>query len=922
MNGLTRYITRGAGLLTIIMGCLVLAGWFFDIPSFKSVLPGIISMKFNTALCFILSGIALYLQDAPAVSRRRKKIAFICAGIILIAGFLNLLEYIFNWNIGIDEFLWKEGPGTAATTFPGRMSLNTSVNFALLGFIFLTLNKRKYHWIIQALLFAMPPFSLLTIFNHLFGFSFLNNFPLLVTTALHTAILFIVLCLGVSYSSPLQYIRYSFKKKIAGFFVLVLFVLGIISFAFQKNKEKFANTDLLVEHTHEVLFVAEQVGTQANEIQSGVRGYTITGEVKYLPLFINSANTIDNIINRLRVLTKDNLIQQKRLDSLKSLIDTYITSRKELINIRRDKGFDAAQKKFLDGNGKLMIDKVRSMVAAIEQEENQLLAKRKTENKQNIQNSSRITLLFQIIIVLLLLLALLVIYNNTRARDKAEEQLKESEEKYSKLFNSIDEGFCIIEMIFDDRKKPVDYRFLVINTSFERQTGLRDAVGKRMREFAPDHEEHWFETYGRIALTGESIRFENRAEQLHRWYDGYAFRFGEPKNLQVAILFNDITGRKQAEDTIRQLNLELEKRVDEKTKQVIEKEQQYRFLLQNMREGIQLIGFDWKYVFVNNSVVKQSKYSNEELLGHTMMEKYPGIEKTELFKVLQLCMEECSPQLIENEFTFPDGTKEWYELSIQPVPEGVFILSMDITERKKAEEKLKRYAEELKNSNTELERFAYVASHDLQEPLRMVSSFLNLLEEEFAEDLNETAREYIHFAVDGARRMKILVNDLLQYSRVGANKEEFTATDLNETMDYVTRVLDEDIKKNQAVITVKILPVITANKTLINQLFINLVSNALKYHGENKPEIEIGFTEDQYKYVFYVKDNGIGIDPKFFDKIFIIFQRLHNKGEYSGTGIGLAICNKIVETHKGKIWVESKEGKGSTFYFSIAKYNT
>jgi PAS domain S-box-containing protein len=504
-------------------------------------------------------------------------------------------------------------------------------------------------------------------------------------------------------------------------------------------------------------------------------------------------------------------------------------------------------------------------------------------------------------------------------RKWAEEQLKKSEEKYNTLFNSIDEGFCIIEMIFDEKKKPVDYRFLVINASFERQTGLHDAVGKRMREFAPDHEEHWFETYGRIALTGESIRFENRAEQLHRWYDVYAFRFGEPENMQVAILFNDITGRKQAEDTIRQLNLELEKRVEEKTKQAIEKEQQYRFLLQNMREGIQLIGYDWKYLFVNNSVVAQSKYSNEELLGHTMMEKYPGIENSGLFKVLQRCMNERVPEIMENEFTFPDGSKEWYELSIQPVPEGLFILSMDITQRKIAEEKLKRYAEELKSSNMELERFAYVASHDLQEPLRMISSFLNLLEEKLAGNLDDTGKQYMHFVLDGAERMKSLIQSLLEYSRVGNNKESFVPTDLNEVMEYIIRLFEENSKKTRAVITVSPMPVITANKTLINLLFTNLVNNALKYHGDKDPVIEVGYTEQPGDYTFFVKDNGIGIDSKYFDKIFIIFQRLHNRTEYSGTGIGLAICKKIMEIHQGKIWVESQPAKGSTFYFTIPK---
>ena len=232
---------------------------------------------------------------------------------------------------------------------------------------------------------------------------------------------------------------------------------------------------------------------------------------------------------------------------------------------------------------------------------------------------------------------------------------------------------------------------------------------------------------------------------------------------------------------------------------------------------------------------------------------------------------------------------------------------------------LQKSTSELTASNTELERFAYVASHDLQEPLRMVSSFLNLLEEEYGKNLDENAREYIHFAVDGAARMKILVNDLLQYSRVGTNKEEFTAVDLNDTMEYVIRVLDEEIKKNNAKVKVGSLPVIRANKTLMGQMFINLIGNALKYHGNRPPEIEIGCKETPEWYVFYVKDNGIGIDPKFFDKIFIIFQRLHSKAEYSGTGIGLAICKKIAEVHKGKIWVESLKDQGSTFYFNIAK---
>lgn len=277
-----------------------------------------------------------------------------------------------------------------------------------------------------------------------------------------------------------------------------------------------------------------------------------------------------------------------------------------------------------------------------------------------------------------------------------------------------------------------------------------------------------------------------------------------------------------------------------------------------------------------------------------------------------------------------DGKEFPIELTVLPINQGgeeffcAFI--RDISERKHSElllkqlnESLETRAAELLASNTELERFAYIASHDLQEPLRMVISFLSLLEEGIGGQLDETSKEYLHFAVDGAERMKALIQALLQYSRVGINKEEFTATDLSEVMQYVSRVLEEDIKKNEAVITINPMPVIMANKTLITQLFANLVSNALKYHAANKPEIEVGYNEERDKYIFYVKDNGIGIDPKFFDKIFIIFQRLHSKSEYSGTGIGLAICKKIVETHKGRIWIESEKDKGSTFYFSIPK---
>ena len=250
----------------------------------------------------------------------------------------------------------------------------------------------------------------------------------------------------------------------------------------------------------------------------------------------------------------------------------------------------------------------------------------------------------------------------------------------------------------------------------------------------------------------------------------------------------------------------------------------------------------------------------------------------------------------------------------------------DITERKESEalllelnNRLKQRADELAASNIELERFAYIASHDMQEPLRMITSFLQLFKKKYEDQIDETAEQYIHFAVDGADRMKKLIMDLLEYSRVGSNKDDLAEIDTNILLKEVVNVFVSRIDEMKATVVIDQLPNVRANKTQLFQLFQNLVGNALKYHSGDSPHIHISGKEEETQFLFSVKDNGIGIKPIFFEKIFILFQRLHHKNEYSGTGIGLAICKKIVDRHGGKIWVESEPGKGSCFYFTISK---
>jgi len=232
---------------------------------------------------------------------------------------------------------------------------------------------------------------------------------------------------------------------------------------------------------------------------------------------------------------------------------------------------------------------------------------------------------------------------------------------------------------------------------------------------------------------------------------------------------------------------------------------------------------------------------------------------------------------------------------------------------------LEKRAEELQASNIELERFAFVASHDLQEPLRMVSSFLTLLEVEAKGQLKEGVKEYIRFALDGTERMRKLIQALLSYSRLDTAKEAVTEVDCNKLINTLRRIFEPTLQEIKAKLLVSPLPIVTAVESQLQQLFQNLVGNALKYHNHDDARVEVGCYDERNMWKFYVKDNGIGIEQKYYEKIFIIFQRLHDKTEYSGTGIGLAICKKIVEKHGGAIWVESKAGEGSTFYFTIPK---
>lgn len=298
----------------------------------------------------------------------------------------------------------------------------------------------------------------------------------------------------------------------------------------------------------------------------------------------------------------------------------------------------------------------------------------------------------------------------------------------------------------------------------------------------------------------------------------------------------------------------------------------------------------------------------------------------EILKQNQSVFRKQKPYTIQYRLLRHDGTYRYILETGNPrfLPDGTFAgyigSCSDITDTKNVQHLLQNQTKELLRSNEELEQFAYVTSHDLQEPLRMITSYVQIIQNNISQNKTQNLNEFIGYVMDGASRMQAMINDLLQFSRVGRSASPFTNVDLNEVVKIALSHLTNRIAENKADVSYTTMPVIMGDNFQLIRLFQNLIDNAIKFKAKDRnPQIKISVEERATDYVFGIHDNGIGIEDKFYNRIFVIFQRLHTRNEYEGTGIGLAVCKKIVERHGGEIWVQSKQNEGTTFYFTIKK---
>jgi len=349
--------------------------------------------------------------------------------------------------------------------------------------------------------------------------------------------------------------------------------------------------------------------------------------------------------------------------------------------------------------------------------------------------------------------------------------------------------------------------------------------------------------------------------------------------------------------------------------------QVFERILKGNVEGIVITDTDWNIEWANHAFTLLTGHSEVGLCGQNLGLLFADGRR--VYQTLSPELDLVKHQQFEAQVLRKDGSQFLASLTLGAVRSEADMVThrvlefSDITEFRHAQEELEQRTKELSRSNQELEQFAYVASHDLQEPLRMVASYTQLIAQRYRGKLDADADEFIEFAVDGATRMQAIINDLLMLSRVGTRNAAFTRTDVKAALDKALANLRLVIAETGAEVVCESLPEIDADGSQLTQLFQNLIGNGLKFRGDRSPVIRIGAELQSNEWLFHVSDNGIGIAPEHFDRIFLMFQRLHGKREYPGTGIGLTICKKIVERHGGRIWPKSEKDKGTTFYFTI-----
>ena len=763
-----RRFSQFASGTAILVGGAVLVGWLFDVTALKSILPIWVTMKANTALAFVLAGVALWMTRPEQTSQNPGHFGQGCAAACGLIGLLTLSEHLFGWDLKIDQLLFADRSSALETAHPGRMAPITALNFLLLGgaLLLLEVKARHSHRPAHGIALVVSLTGLMALICYAYDPQYLTVASA-TKMALHTAVLFTLLPLGILCVRPERGL------------------MAVITSEAEGGR------------------MARRLLPAAIGIPIVLGWLKLTGEMGGL----YSARFGETLYTTLNVASFAILIwwSAKRSNT------------KDLERRHAEQRFRAVAEAAND-----------AIISA--------------DNQGNI------------------------IGWNKGARAIFGYDVEEVQGEP-------------LTVLMPERYRAAHLKGL---ERFKATGGAR-VIG------------HTVELHG-LRKSGAEFPIEL---SLSSW-EAEGTRF-------FSAILRDLTDRKQVEEELKRLT--------------------DRFL---MATGAAQIGV-WDFDPVNNRLIWDDQMfrvygtSRDQFTGAFeawAATVHPDDLASEAEKVQKALRGELE---FDTDFRviWPDKSIHYIKAmaTVQRDASGEAVkmigCNWDISRERYAAEELKRTVEELVRSNAELEQFAYVASHDLQEPLRAVAGCVELLEKDYRGKFDPGADELLRHAVDGATRMQTMIRDLLAYSRVGTRAQPFVEVDCQTALDLALTNLATAINESGAMITHDPLPSLMADPTQLAQLFQNLIGNGIKFRGGRPPEIHVGAQRQDDGWLFSVRDNGIGIEPQYLDRIFVIFQRLHTRAEYPGTGIGLAICKRIVERHGGRISVESEPGKGSAFIFTI-----
>jgi len=787
---LHRTISVTAAIVVMLIGISVIIGWIIHNDTLRYIIniPGAVKMKFNVALGFIFSSVAVLLYHFAVENKKSYYISIGLWTLIFFIGLLSLSEYIFGINFGIDELFVKDELPTTKIYYAGRMSPLSAINFILIGVGLFLLNRKRASLFQFIYLSAIAFISVVM----LIGINFITDIPNFIRLAIHVSIGFLALAISIYYANPSLPNQINFQQKLATFFIAAILLIGIISVLSTFYINKLNKSFKLVENTNDVLREADQILSLVKDIESGGRGYIITGDSAYLDYFITGKNNIYSHLGHIKELTGDNVLQRTRIDSLSAFVDRRIGFSTQLIQARKEKGFEAAYKLMMTRKGILLTNKIRSLTAAIQLEENSLLLQRQKANSKGTTDFNEAYYILLASVDVLLLTVFFIVRHQLAARVKAEKEAKENEEQIQTMFKAAPDAVIVIDS------------------------------------------------------AGIIRRWNIKAETLFGWKE------------------EEVTGKLLSETIIP-----------------------YRYR-EAHQKGMAHFLSTGEGPVLDRSIEIQALQKND----------------TEFNIALSI-----SPMILKSKYLFIGFIR-------------------DITERKKAENEIKQLnadleknLHQLETANKELEAFSYSVSHDLRAPLRAVNGYAKMLSEDYKSIFDEEAERLLKVIQDNANKMGKLIDDLLAFSKMGRTDIRKTLVDMKEIAENVSFDLGRTAE-HRAAIKIENLHPAHADYSLMQHVFINLISNAIKYSSKSaNPLIEIKSQIKNGEEIYSVHDNGVGFDMQYVHKLFGVFQRLHDMHEFEGTGVGLAIVQRIIHKHGGKVWADAKPGEGATFFFSLPREN-